>query len=191
MSDDKTKMAVSRILQGDAGAFKEFVEEYQRLVAHVVFRIVKSSADREDLCQDVFVKAYENLSGFHFQSKMSTWLAKIAYNSCLNYLEKKRIPLYEDDAAHEDAFGELPSDASLPTELLEQDDAVSRLLAEVDTLPVAYKTIVTLYHLDELSYSEIGDVMNLPEGTVKSYLFRARSMLRERMTAKYQREELC
>jgi RNA polymerase sigma factor (sigma-70 family) len=191
MSEEKTKIAVSKILRGDAGAFKEFVDNYKRLVAHIVFRMVKSSADRDDLCQEVFIKAYENLANFHFQSKVSTWLAKIAYNACLNYVEKKRIPLYEDSVSHDDAFGELPSISSSPIDVFEQDEATNRLMLEIGLLPVAYRTIVTLFHLDELSYGEIGNVMDMPAGTVKSYLFRARTMLRERMMQKYQKEELC
>ena len=64
------------------------------------------------------------------------------------------------------------------------------LQEEISNLPVQFRTIVTLYHLDELSYAEIGDVMSMPEGTVKNYLFRARRLLRERLTAKYKEEEL-
>ena len=191
MSVDNEKLVIDKILRGDARSFKEFVDDYERLVAHVVFRMVKNGADREDLCQDIFVKAYENLSGFHFQSKLSTWLAKIAYNTCLNYLGKKRIPLYEDSSPNDSAIDDLTSLSSLPTDNVVQQEAVDRLLMEIDSLPVVYRTIVTLYHLEELSYSEIGEVMDVPAGTVKSYLFRARKMLRERMMIKYQKEELC
>ncbi|MDD3731276.1 MAG: sigma-70 family RNA polymerase sigma factor [candidate division Zixibacteria bacterium] len=65
------------------------MNQYLRLVNHVVFKMVSNDCDREDICQDVFIKAYQNLGSFKFDAKLSTWLARIAYNTCLNHLEKK------------------------------------------------------------------------------------------------------
>ena len=77
-----------------------------------------------------------------------------------------------------------------PHQAAEEADISALLKTEIDELPAVFRTIITLYHLDELSYSEIGQIMNLPEGTVKSYLFRARQILKERLSAKYGKEEL-
>ena len=90
------KLLVDRILAGDQSAFKTLINQYQRLVTHFVFRMIPSAADREDICQEVFMKAYQHLERFRFDSSLSTWIGRIAYNTCLNFLEKKKLPLYDD-----------------------------------------------------------------------------------------------
>ncbi len=188
MNSDE-KILVDKILQGDSKAFRDFVDSYKRLVAHVVFRLV-ANADREDLCQDVFVKAYENLQDFHFQSKLSTWLARIAYNTSINYLKKKRAPLLDDFSVDESGFDSLATIEATPDKDVEDQDQAALIHRTIAALPVSLKTILTLYHLDEMSYAEIGQILDMPQGTVKSYLFRARKLLRERLTAFYVEEEL-
>ncbi len=190
MDASEEKILIERITSGDAEAFRSFVDEYKNLVMHIVFRMIGSKSVREDLCQDVFLKAYDNLDNFRFQSKVSTWVAKIAYNHCINYLEKKRVPLFEDLHPHDASIESYSSNPSLPDEAVESIELQQRVREQIQKLPAKYKTILTLYHLDELNYAEIGEVMQLPEGTVKSYLFRARKHLKEQLTKKYQKEEL-
>ncbi len=183
------KLLVDRVLAGDRGAFKELVERYQRLVTHFVFRMVPAGPDREDICQEVFLKVYQHLDSFRFNSALSTWIGRISYNTCLNHLDKKKLPLY-DDLGDEDKQYEPVDDGSARPDLELAEKEISAILQkEIDRLPAVYRTIVTLYHLDEMSYAEIADIMNMPEGTVKSYLFRARRMLKERLSAGYQRED--
>jgi RNA polymerase sigma factor (sigma-70 family) len=182
---------VERILAGDKGAFRLLIREYQRLVSHIVFRMIPAKPDQEDLCQEVFVKVYQHLDRFRFDSKLSTWIAQITYNSCLNFLEKRRLPLYDD--LHDDEKPFEPAGNELvdrPDRIMETRQTAQTLRAEIDHLPPVYKTIVTLYHLDEMSYGEIAAVLKMPEGTVKSYLFRARRMLKERLLASHQQEDL-
>ncbi len=181
---------IDRILAGDGKAFEEFVAQYQRLVSHVVFRMIDNRADREDVCQDVFLKIHGSLSGFRFESKLSTWVARVAYNKCLNYIEKKKLPLFEDLCGEDESIDSVAGEQVQPDALVEQKDLSNRLRCEIDNLPVPFRAILTLYHLDEMSYREIGRIMEMPEGTVKSYLHRARRLLRERLLAKYQPEEL-
>jgi RNA polymerase sigma-70 factor (ECF subfamily) len=188
-----SRTLVAEILSGNRGAFQTFVERYQRLVSHVVFRMVTNRADREDLCQDVFVKVYQNLGGFHFGSKLSTWVARIAYNTCLSYLQKKRVPLLEDMKPVDevrDALETAVDDAPMVDETAAERDLFDRVQAEMNHLPPQYRAILTLYHLDEMSYEEIVDVTGLPMGTVKSYLYRARQLLRERLKRKYELEDI-
>lgn len=186
-----SELLVKKTLAGNKKAFQSIVEQHQRLVSHVVFRMVQNPADREDICQDVFLKVYEHLGGFKFESKLSTWIAKIAYNTCLNYLEKKRVPLFDDLTPEEQSLESFPSRVQGPDRIVEEKEASVLLRSEMNTMPVHYRTILTLYHLDQMSYKEIGETMDLPEGTVKSYLFRARRLLKDRLMAKYQREDLC
>ncbi len=185
--DGKLRL-VERILAGETRAFEELVREHQRLVGHVVFRMISDPGDREDICQEVFMKVYKNLSRFRGESKLSTWIAKIAYNRCYDYLGAKNLPLADD--AFEDAVPNLPDKNRTPDQKTELNDISGRLKAEIDNLPPQARTIITLFHLDELSYAEIGKIMNLPEGTVKSHLFRSRRLLKKRLLSKYNREEL-
>lgn len=179
---------VARVLAGDRDAFRELVRTHQRLVSHVVFRIVRDPRDREEVCQDVFVRVYQKLDQFAHQSALSTWIARIAYRLSLNHLERRRIPLFDDlrddekNAAGVDQFaGTGPS----PLDQAEGAQLRAFVRARVDELPVQYRTVVTLYHLEEMSVGEIAAVMELPEGTVKSHLFRARRLLKETLVARY------
>ena len=188
MTDDKALAA--KILAGDRGAFRTLVERYQRLVSHIVFRMIPNDTDREDVCQEVFIKVYENLSGFRFESKISTWIAKIAYNTSVSYLEKMKTHLYDSISSENEPLLELSDNNILPDEYAEARDLSLRLAREIDRLPVLCGTILSLYHLEGMSYNEIRQIMQLPEGTVKSYLFRARKLLKKRLSISYQREEL-
>lgn len=187
---DQDEHLVRRIAKGDNEAFSEVIEQNKRLVSHIVFRMVRIEADREDLCQEVFIRALRNISSFQFRSRLSTWIARIAYNTCGNYLEKKRLPLYDDISSENSNIEAARDDSLLPDEVTEMRDISARLRSEIESLPPQFRTIITLYHLDDMSYREIEEVMGLPEGTVKSYLFRARKLLKERLLSRYQMEDL-
>lgn len=185
---EDTAAIVQRILSGDSRAFEILIKEHQRLVNHIVYRMVSRRGDREDVCQDIFMKVYQNLAGFRSDAKLSTWIARIAYNRCIDYLGRNRVPVIDEE--FDEAIADVTDESTTPEKKLLEADRSKMLQEEISNLPVQFRTIVTLYHLDELSYAEIGDVMSMPEGTVKNYLFRARRLLRERLTAKYKEEEL-
>ena len=146
----------------------------------------------EDLCQDVFIKVYRNLGGFRFDSKLSTWIARIAFTTCLNYLEKKKLPLYEDSSPEGLTVDDCASVGQKDPECWTGVRQASvRVCEEIDELPVIYGTILSLFHLQDMTYAEISDILQMPDGTVKSYLFRARKMLKERLQVRYSLEELC
>jgi len=189
MADDKR--LVTKILAGNTKAFESLIEEQKRLVSHIVFRMVSNSSDREEICQDVFVKVYQNLKGFQFESKLSTWIARITYNTCINYLDKKKIPLFDDCSLEEQTLDSFPAQDMLPDEYAEKNDVSQRLQTEIDKMPTHFQMILTLYHLDNLTYNQITEIMQMPQGTIKSYLFRARKLLKQRLMAKYQPEDLC
>jgi len=185
-----TKKIINDILSGDTEAFRQIIAENQRLVYHIVFRLVENVSDREDLCQDIFIKIYQNLSGFKFDSKLSTWIGRIAYNSAINYLKKKKIPLYDDQCAESVSVETVPAEQRPPDQLLTSSDLYHHLMVEIKKLPQNYATILSLFHLEEMSYWEIAEIMNIPQGTVKSYLFRARKLLKDNLLDKFKQEEL-
>ncbi len=190
MKQNLEQERIKSILEGSTRSFRAFVDDYKNLVSHIVFRLVHIPEDREDLCQDVFVKIYQNLHTFQFESKVSTWIARIAYNTCINYLQKKKAALYSDIAPEDMTLDHLQGYSPTPETELENRDAHNKLEQEIKKLPIKYRSVLSLYHLQEMSYYEIGEIMNMPEGTVKNYLFRARKMLKEQLVAQYKTEDL-
>jgi RNA polymerase sigma factor (sigma-70 family) len=186
MADDRT--LVSRVLLGDESAFRTMIRQHERLVSHMVGRLIKGPQDREEICQDVFLKVYEKLPEFGFQSKLSTWIATIAYRHAINHLRKKKMEYQEipEGQGWADQF----IDRQDPGEILESQDEDEYILKFVDQLPAQYRAVLTLYHLDGMNYDEIGKVMEMPEGTVKNYLFRARNLLKEKIVRYLDKERV-
>ena len=178
---------VSAVLSGNRAALQEFIKRHERLVTHMVARLVDDKSDREELCQDVFLKAFEKLSEFNFQSKLSTWMATIAYRHGVNHLRKRKMKWIDLPEENEDRNFVEPSDAQVN---LEEDDLETIILENLKLLPPQYKIVLTLYHLENMNYGEIGETTGMPEGTVKNYLFRARNLLKEKVKNYLGTEEL-
>lgn len=185
MIDDKA--LVLRITKGDMHAFRLLIKQNERLVAHMIGRLIDRAEDREEICQDVFMKVYEKIGEFNFQSRLSTWVGTIAYRHAINHLRKKRIVV--SDLPEEEQFTPHFVSDDNPGESLAEREMESQLLQLIEQLPVQYKTVLTLYHLDDKNYSEIGEITGMPEGTVKSYLFRARAILKEKAKKHLNAEE--
>src|SRR4051812_47307148 len=177
MTDDRA--LVSSIISGDVQAFRQLIRQNERLVAHMIGRLIDSTEDREELCQDVFMKVHEKISEFNFQSKLSTWIATIAYRHAINHLRKNRIKV--TDIPEEESFEAHFIAEDNPAEKLEDENINEWILKFIDSLPVQYKAVLTLYHLDGMTYPEIEEATGMPEGTVKNYLFRARAMVKEKV----------
>jgi len=186
MIDDQA--LVSRVISGDKQAFRLLIKQHERLVVHMIGRLVDRNEDREELCQDVFLKVYEKISEFNFQSKLSTWIATIAYRMGVNHLRKKKIEL--SDIPEEESFTAHFVSDNDPQENMEDNEIEAITLKLIDQLPPHYKTILTLYHVDQMNYGEIGEVTGMPEGTVKNYLFRARNLLKEKVKKYLGNEQL-
>lgn len=184
------RILVERVLGGNHRAFGVIVRNTQGLVAHIVFKMISDPHDRNDIAQDIYLKVFQKLGSFRFQAKLSTWIAQIAYHTCLNYLQKKKSdwPLLDilptAEQADEPYTEQYPDPDSLEDRLLEAEQT-QIIRTEIENLPPQYKLLITLFHQQELSYHEIGEVVDLPEGTIKSYLFRARKMLKDRLTTIY------
>jgi RNA polymerase sigma factor (sigma-70 family) len=176
------KYLVAKVLGGDTQAFGSIIHHTEGLVAQIVYKMIANAEDRKDLAQEIYLKAFHKLSGFKFEAKLSTWIGQIAYNTCLTFLEKKKLILP----------GDLPEGKGVGEELqsIHQKEISILLRTETDKLPPVYRTLISLYHQQELSYDEIARITALPEGTVKSYLFRARKMLKESLLVNYKKEEL-
>ena len=173
---------VKKILNGDSQAFEEIINMTEGLVMGIIIRMIPNKSDRLDISQDIYLKAFGSLASFKFNSKLSTWIGAIAYNTCISYLKKRK--LYSDEIS----LVYLPSDMS-DSEIHEQDRR-KILHQEIEKLPPIYKTLITLFHHQEMSYKEIEEITNLPIGTVKNYLYRARKKLKDNLLLKYKIEDL-
>lgn len=177
MTDDKA--LVTRILEGDEQAYRLLIRQNERLVAHMVGRLVKQQEDLEEVCQDVFLRVFDKIGEFSFQSRLSTWIGTIAYRHAINHIRKNKVPV--DSIHDDDQWTDRLVDADNPEQNLAETDMESWIFKMVDKLPPAYRTVLMLYHRDEMNYAEIAAITEMPEGTVKNYIFRARNILKERI----------
>ncbi|HEY7864010.1 MAG TPA: sigma-70 family RNA polymerase sigma factor [Thermoanaerobaculia bacterium] len=182
--------AVRRILAGEEELFELLVRRYQaRVLAHVS-RLVGNREDAMDLSQEVFIKVFGALDRYNPEFKFSTWLFRIAGNAAIDHLRKRRprtVPLEPQEPKGEQrvSSGEYKSPDPDPySELrnLERGRAISRAIAE---LPPEFRELISLRHFAGLSYEEIASVKNMPLGTVKNKLFRARAVLKDRLAGEF------
>lgn len=179
------KVLVKAVLLKDKTAFEKLIRQYEGLVIHIVVPLIDNQDDRDDLCQDIFFKVYEKLHTFEFRSKLSTWIGNIAYNTSINFLQKKRNILLDDILNlnwdnDSNSYGGMTEETLIqdPQRILIIKEEKELLQAAVDRLPAVQKALILLFHQDELALDEISTIMNIPVNTVKSHLFRARAALK-------------
>jgi RNA polymerase sigma factor (sigma-70 family) len=172
---------IERVKAGERAAYRELIETYRRLVAMIVGRMTDNREDREEICQEVFLKVFAAIGSYRQEASFSSWIGRIAYNETLNRLRRRRMTAFSDLGDGESAE-HLAGDEPTPEVVLQAADLKQRLEEEMAALDPRYRAILTLFHVAGMSYDEIGRVLDLPEGTVKSHLFRARQRLRERLT---------
>jgi len=166
---------VQSTLHGKPDAFATLVERYDRSVYHLAYRTMHDPEEARDIAQEAFFKAYRSLRTFRPGAKFSTWIFSITYHACCDRLNRRKR--YSSE--------ELPERADSgpgPAETAVAQDEARRLRAAVDALPEKYRTAITLYHLQGKQYEEIARVLNIPMGTVKTHLFRAKEQLRKMLT---------
>ncbi len=166
------KYYIERVLRGDVNAYSFLVDAYKGMVYTIAFRLLKNSQDAEELAQDTFVKAFNSLKNFKFESKFSTWLYRITYNGAISKLRKKQVEVYDID------------DVKLPeTEIVSTHNAINELNRieqkkyineALENLKEEDAFIISLYYLQESSIEEISEVTELSISNVKVKLHRAR-----------------
>lgn len=178
--DEKT--LVMKIVEGDINSFSIIVSNTKNLVSSIVSKMIDNIEDREDVIQETYLKCFKGLKNFKFNSKISTWIGKIAYNTSLNFLEKNKIvffnDLYKEETITENNYYDINDVEELENSLL-NESFFSILKSEINLLPPIYKTLIILYHTENLGYNEIAIITSLPVGTIKNYLFRGRKLLKK------------
>ena len=174
---------VKRALEDkDQKAYAELMDRYQGAIFHLVNRMVYSEDDAEDLTIESFTKAFKRLHQYTPAFAFSTWLFKIASNHTIDFIRKKRINALSLDRGFSNAEGErmeisVKDDGLDPMEALQKQERIERMREVVSQLKDRYRRLVELRYFEEKSYEEISEELNLPLGTVKAQLFRARDMM--------------
>ena len=172
------------VLAGDTTAYRGLVEKYQGRVYSMVYGMLRNREDARDATQEAFVKAYNSLDRFRLESSFYTWLYRIAMNLSIDLIRKrkrrKQTSFDEAIAARDDDGGiaDLHHGDS-PTKALERKQLYGRIMEALDTLPEDQRQAVLLRELEGLSYKEISEILDIPEGTVMSRLFYARKKLQK------------
>ena len=189
---------VRRFGSGDRSAFSELVRRYQSRVYSLCFRWLRDPAKAEEVAQDVFIALYKSLADFRGESKLSTWIFRVATNHCKNrlvYGNRRREDRHEsiDAPVGGDDDGPVKQyaiDAPGPDASINRAEASRLLQAALDALDDDKREIVLLRDVDDLSYEEIAELLQLPKGTVKSRLHRARAELARRLSRKVGLEDV-
>lgn len=179
------RVLVAAVLAGAPGAFETLVRAHQRLCWHIINRMVRHPDDTRELCQDTFLRVHRYLHQYRFESALKSWIGQIAYSVARRHLERKRIPIAEP-AGDDDSVSLVEQVAdTFDLEAASADAELGAALhAEIEALPPLQRTVLTLYHLDEMPIAEIARVTGLTAGTIKSHLFRCRARLRDRLQAR-------
>lgn len=174
---------VARAQKGDRPAFAHLVDRHRVSVFNLTFRIVGNREDAEEAAQDVFVRAYRSLDRFRGDARFATWLYRIAVNVSLSSARRSRrdlstSSLSEPEDGDDGLPMQIPDTSANPAERFEQAEFREQVRSLVSALPPIYSAVISMYHIQSLSYDEISEALELPIGTVKARLFRARAALR-------------
>jgi RNA polymerase sigma-70 factor (ECF subfamily) len=179
------KKLIDLALRGEETAFKALLEKYRNLVFSIMLKMVRNKQEAEDLTQEAFMKAFASLSSFNDEFAFSTWLMKIASNNCIDFLRKKKLKTYSihEPIQYKDEKIEIeiPDLDPSPERTLIQSERSNMIEKTINELPERYRYVIILRHKEEKSYEEIAEIMNLPLGTVKAQIFRAREILNKRL----------
>jgi RNA polymerase sigma-70 factor (ECF subfamily) len=177
---------VERVCMGEMQLFRLLIERHQQHIFNLCYRMLRQFEEADDATQDTFLKAYRSLKQFRGDARLKTWLCRIARNECLNRLRHEPMVSLDEpfDESSTTAEGfQVVDSAPSPLELIEQEETKSAVHAAINELPPQYRWVITLFHLNELSYDEIAQVMEVQIGTVKTHLFRARELLKSKLKA--------
>ena len=175
---------ILRILDGDSNAYGILQKKYRAVISSLIRKMVKDEDDIDDLVQETFIKAYRAIDRYKSDFTFSAWIYRIASNTCIDFLRKKRLNVFSIDqpiggsSDDDDAmYFEIEDDSYQPDIDFINKERMAALQNAVENLPEKYKVIIKLRHEEEMDYNEISLKLDMPLGTVKAHLFRARKIL--------------
>lgn len=176
------KELISRAKKGDVSTFEELIAGYEKKVYNTVYRFFNNSEDAMDITQEIFIKVYTSLHSFREDSSFSTWIYRIAVNTCIDFLRKKKdetLPIKDEMPLGNDL--KHSSYTQLPEDFVEKQELKEVLLKAINTLPKEQRICVILRDIQGFSYTEMSEILMCSLGTIKSRLSRGRRALREKL----------
>ncbi len=185
--DDRKLAALAA--RGREPAFRELLHRYERPVFSLVYRMVRDRTLAEDLAQEAFVRAFNAIASYKPSYKFSNWILKIANNHTIDYLRKRKLDTISIDGSPHASSSEeasrtrlvIASEDESPHEYVENRELGGQIEQAIGTLRDEYRTAILLRHVEGYAYEEIAEIMEVPLGTVKTYIHRARGELKERL----------
>ncbi len=181
VSSEQDRALVERALGGDQMAYQALMDKYQGALTRHVQRMVRNKEEIADLVQECFIKAFSALPSYSADYAFSTWLYKIATNHTIDFLRKKKLQTLSIDRPIQTKDGELeyevPDTTYRPDRHIVDDQRRELIQEAIDALPPKYNRVIVMRHQKEMSYEEIAMALDLPLGTVKAHIFRARALL--------------
>jgi RNA polymerase sigma-70 factor (ECF subfamily) len=177
MHDVLDSTLVHRTRNGETEAFGELVNRYQHIVFNVCYRLLGNYRDAEDLTQNTFIRAYQRLKTYDPQRPFGPWIRKIATNLCFNFFHQQTDALPFEGRIHQTT----PNYNETPEEIYKKTEQIETLHQAIISLPPKHRIMIELRHYQDLSYQEIAETLNVPVSDVKSYLFRGRKLLAQRL----------
>ncbi len=180
---DQEKLLIEKSQQGDIESFELLIKEHQQIAFNIAYRMLGNIEDAKDISQDAFIKIYKSLNTFKGDSSFSTWLYRIVTNTCLDELRKrkKRNTISYDNTIKTDD-GEIdrniPDTGDTPEEIVSKNESQRAIIKSINKLSEQHKIVIVLRDIKGFSYEQIGEILNCPEGTIKSRISRARIALR-------------
>ncbi|RYY34862.1 MAG: sigma-70 family RNA polymerase sigma factor [Sphingobacteriaceae bacterium] len=172
---------VVRARQGDQKAYADLMVRYKDSIYFMILKMVNNKEDAMDIMVETFAKAFEKLDKYQPDYAFSTWLFRVATNNCIDFIRKKKLNTMSIHGMTDDDGDEMPlqikADTLNPEEVSIKKQQTKELRNLIEGLPLRYRNLITLRYFDELSYEEIAQNLDLPLGTVKAQLFRARYLL--------------
>ena len=179
--DDTLLVAASK--RGDHDAFAQLVQRYQRRVFNLVFRMLQQYEEANEITQETFLAAWQGLPSFRGDARFPTWLYRIAYNCSLKQLEQRKRDKALQTAMQAEQVLECANEDNRTDAELEALDRQALVQEHLSQLPAKYRIVLILRHLQEMTYEEMAEILTIPIGTIKTHLFRARNLLKERLLA--------
>lgn len=181
--DDLLLVAASK--NGDQEAFAQLVQRYQRIVFNLVYRMLQQYEEATEITQETFLAAWQGLPSFRGDARFPTWLYRIAYNCALKQLELRKRDRALQVALEAEKTLVQTNDQQREYAELDAHDRQMLVQEHLSQLPSKYRIVLILRHLQDMTYEEMAEILMIPIGTIKTHLFRARNLLKERIQSIY------
>ena len=182
---------IERMRSGAKHHYAQLVDRYKDRAFSLAVRMLRNPQDAEEAVQDAFIRAYNALNRFEGKARFGTWFYRILYNVCLTRLGKRRDVFQQQDYDDERGYqGIESSSAALDVNAYETKNMVEFVKKSMEALPEKYQTILSLFYFQDLSHEEIADITQLPIGTIKTHLFRARALLQQLLNKELHAQEI-